>query len=230
MRPARALALLAAVAVLAGVLIVTAVSGSDGESEQRATGPTTTVTVPSQGDEPRLIFDPQVELPDTLARLAPLWNTDWTRRTIEDLSELVKGIPVTDPRDAIPPIDAPKFEGVTAADQWLDDREPGLFLDFQNVRRFYPLRILTRHEIVNDVAAGEPLVVTYCPLCNTAIVFERTLNGQVLRFGVSGLLRNNDLVMWDNATESLWQQITGESIVGELAGRRLELLPSSLVR
>ena len=70
--------------------------------------------------------------------------------------------------------------------------------------------------------------MTYCPLCNSAIVFDRNFEGTVLRFGVSGLLRNSDLVMWDDATESLWQQLTGEGLVGEFAGRQLTLLPSAI--
>jgi hypothetical protein len=89
---------------------------------------------------------------------------------------------------------------------------------------------MTAHEIVNDEIAGIPVAVTYCPLCNTAAVFDRRVEGTVLRFGVSGLLRNSDLVMWDSATDSLWQQITGEGIVGRFAGTQLEFLPTALVR
>jgi hypothetical protein len=89
---------------------------------------------------------------------------------------------------------------------------------------------MTQHEIVNDEIAGIPVAVTYCPLCNTAAIFDRRVEGTVLRFGVSGLLRNSDLVMWDSATHSLWQQITGEGIVGRFAGTQLEFLPSALVR
>ncbi|NIR40918.1 MAG: DUF3179 domain-containing protein, partial [Actinobacteria bacterium] len=103
--------------------------------------------------------------------------------------------------------------------------EPGVLVEVGSTARFYPLRILTRHEIVNDAVGGRPVVVTYCPLCNTALAFDPTVDGTVLRFGVSGLLRNSDLVMWDDATESLWQQITGEAIVGALTGTRLEPVP-----
>jgi hypothetical protein len=95
--------------------------------------------------------------------------------------------------------------------------------------RFFPLRIMTFHEIVNDTIAGRPVVVTFCPLCNTAVVFDPTVGGETLRFGVSGLLRFSDLVMWDSTTETLWQQINGEAIVGELAGTQLELLPSAVI-
>jgi hypothetical protein len=103
-------------------------------------------------------------------------------------------------------------------------------LDLDGVARFYPLSILTRHEIVNDTIGETPVAVTYCPLCNTAVVFDRRFDGQVLRLGVSGLLRNSDLVMWDDVTQTLWQQITGEAIVGEHAGGSLTPIASAIVR
>ena len=80
---------------------------------------------------------------------------------------------------------------------------------------------MTWHEIVNDLVGGEPVTVTFCPLCNTAIVFERRMGDTVNSFGVSGLLRYSDLIMYDRATDSWWQQVTGEAIVGELTGTRL---------
>ena len=89
-----------------------------------------------------------------------------------------------------------------------------------------PPQILTWHEVVNDVVGGVPVVVTFCPLCNSAIVFDRTLDGVVHDFGVSGNLRNSDLVMWDWQTQSWWQQLTGDAIVGELTGKQLTFLPS----
>jgi len=156
------------------------------------------------------------------------WNTDWTNRTIE-LSELIKGRPESDPRDVIVPLDDPAFETVASASQWLEASEPVGLVEFAGETRVYPLRILTFHEVVNDHVGDVPIAVTYCPLCNSAVAFERTVNGQVLRFGVSGLLRNSDLVMWDRQTESLWQQITGEGIVGELAGTQLAFVPMGIV-
>ena len=156
------------------------------------------------------------------------WNTDWSKATI-DLSELQRGLAASDPRDVIRPIDEPKLETVAEASDWLDDREPVALAKAGGEARAYPLRILTWHEIVNDVLGGVPVAVTYCPLCNSAVGFEREVEGQVLTFGVSGLLRNSDLVMWDRQTESLWQQISGEGIVGELAGTQLEFVPVTLV-
>jgi hypothetical protein len=173
------------------------------------------------GDEPRSQLRDQVE-----SATAP-WPTDWSRSTV-DLSELLAGIPRTDPRDAIPPIDAPRFEPIGAAD-WLDENEPGALVQLDGEVRFYALSILTRHEIVNDRFGDVPVAVTFCPLCNTAISFDRRLDGEVLRLGVSGLLRNSDLVMWDDATTSLWQQVTGDAIVGTHAGVRLETVPTAIV-
>ncbi|MEL6894169.1 MAG: DUF3179 domain-containing protein [Actinomycetota bacterium] len=155
------------------------------------------------------------------------WETDWDRRIV-GLDELLVGIPTADPRDVIRPIDAPVYEPIAEAD-WLGDREPGALVRFEGETRFYPLSIMTRHEVVNDWFGETPIVVTYCPLCNTAVSFDRRVDGDVLRFGVSGLLRNSDLVMWDDATTSLWQQITGEGIVGDFAGTELEVIPTSIV-
>ena len=156
------------------------------------------------------------------------WNTDWSKATI-DLSELRRGLGAPDPRDVIRPIDEPKLETVEEASAWLDDREPVALAKAGGEARAYPLRILTWHEVVNDNLGGLPVAVTYCPLCNSAVGFEREVEGQLLTFGVSGLLRNSDLVMWDRQTESLWQQLSGEGIVGELAGAQLEFLSVTLV-
>ena len=169
------------------------------------------------------------ELPPNLRVVTEAWDTDFTMSSI-DLNELQVGIRTLDPRDAIPPIDDPSFETVTEADEWLEDDEPGLLVGISDVTRFYPIRILHRHEIVNDQFGDIPVAVTYCPLCNTGIAFDRRVDGEELRMGVSGLLRNSDLVMWDDATQSLWQQITGEAIVGELTGTKLEPLSSAIVR
>nr|MBA3364849.1 DUF3179 domain-containing protein [Actinomycetota bacterium] len=95
--------------------------------------------------------------------------------------------------------------------------------------RAYPLAILMWHEIANDVLGQVPVVVTFCPLCNTALVFERELDGTVHDFGTTGNLRFSDLVMYDRQTESWWQQATGQAIVGELTGAKLTFLPAQIV-
>ena len=167
--------------------------------------------------------------PSHLENAAAPWPTDWSRTTI-DLQELGLGIPARDPRDLIPPIDRPVFVEVGEAQEWLSDRDPGMLVRIGGHARFYPLRVLTRHEIVNDRFGDRPITVTYCPLCNTAVAFDPVVNGTYLRFGVSGLLRNSDLVMWDLETTSLWQQITGEPVVGAYAGESpLAYVPSAIV-
>lgn len=167
-------------------------------------------------------------VPHSLTAVTSDWDTDFSTASI-DLNELVVGVAAKDPRDVIPPIDDPVFQTTAEAAVWLDDDEPGVALRIGEESRFYPLRILNRHEVVNDRLEAVSVLVTYCPLCNSAIVFDRTVDGEQMRFGTSGLLRHSDLVLWDRSTQSLWQQITGEAIVGELTGSRLEPLPSAIV-
>ena len=152
-------------------------------------------------------------------------NTDFERHTVP-LEEIMPGGP---PKDGIPPIDEPRFVGVEAAGEWIDAREPVIVLSAEGETKAYPLQILTWHEIVNDTIAGRPVAVTFCPLCNASIVFDRRLGHRVLDFGTTGKLRKSDLVMWDRQTESWWQQFTGKAIVGELAGATLERIPAALV-
>ncbi|HFE66409.1 MAG TPA: DUF3179 domain-containing protein [Chloroflexi bacterium] len=132
-------------------------------------------------------------------------------------------------RDGIPALNNPELETIAEAELWLTDPEPALVLQLGGEARAYPIPILIWHEIVNDVVAGQPVVVTYCPLCNSGLAFERTLDGQTLEFGVTGILRNADLIMFDRLTESWWQQFTGEAVVGEMTGTKLTPLPVSMV-
>ena len=168
--------------------------------------------------------------PSHLEMAVAPWPTDWSRTTI-DLGELGLGIPTFDPRDLIRPLDRPVFVDTDTAREWLSEADPGMLVRMGDDARFYPLRVLTRHEIVNDRFGDRPVLVTYCPLCNTAVVFDPVApDGAHLRFGVSGLLRHSDLVMWDLETTSLWQQVTGEPIVGAYAGGpALPYLPSAIV-
>ncbi len=172
--------------------------------------------------------DPRSELLAAAASISGEWGTDWTRQTVP-LSDFAAGLRGLDPRDGIPPVDVPKFETVASGIDWLGPNDPGALVVFAGEARFYPLGILTRHEIINDRIGDIPIAITYCPLCNTAVTFDRRVSGEVLRFGVSGLLRNSDLVMWDDLTDSLWQQITGEAVVGRYAGTDLEVVPTSIV-
>ncbi len=132
-------------------------------------------------------------------------------------------------KDGIPAVDEPRFVPVADADEWLEEREPVIELELSGTARAYPIQILIWHEIVNDVVAGTPVAVTFCPLCNTALVFDRRLGDRVLDFGTTGNLRNSDLVMYDRQTESWWQQFGGEAVVGELAGAKLAQLPARIV-
>jgi hypothetical protein len=156
------------------------------------------------------------------------WQREWPRtdfsRTSVDFKEIQSGGP---PKDGIPSIDQPRFVPLVEATD-LQPEEAVISLVVAGEARAYPLRILMWHEIVNDVVAGVPVAVTYCPLCNTSIVFDRRLDGRILDFGTTGKLRHSDLVMYDRQTESWWQQFGGDAIVGELTGRSLEMLPSRL--
>lgn len=151
------------------------------------------------------------------------WQTDFSQMSVES-SEVLSGGP---PKDGIPSIDDPQFVPIEEAND-LDDREPVIGLAIEGDARAYPLRILTWHEIVNDMVGERPVIVTYCPLCNAALVFDRTVGGEPVEFGTTGKLRNSDLIMYDRATESWWQQFTGEAIAGERLGERLALVPSRL--
>ena len=142
-----------------------------------------------------------------------------------DLDQLLSGGP---PPDGIPSIDRPQFESVADVD-WLDPDEPVLSLTVDGETKAYPVRILTWHEIVNDRLAGVPVAVTYCPLCNSGVAFERTVGGQITTFGVSGKLYADNLVMYDRRTESLWPQLTGRASVGTLTGTELESIPMGTV-
>ena len=138
---------------------------------------------------------------------------------IVDPSKVISGGP---PKDGIPSIDNPKFVSVEEADQWIQDNELVLAIIYKDVKRVYPLQIMVWHEIVNDFIAGDPILITYCPLCGSGIAYERTLDGETVEFGTSGKLFNSNLVMYDRKTDTYWQQIDGKAIVGELTGMELK--------
>ena len=162
------------------------------------------------------------------------WKVEWPRTNFTKhsvpLAELKSGGPA---KDGIPPIDVPQFTSLSQerSSSWLrqlDEREPVISLSIAGDHRAYPLRVLIWHEIVNDTVGGQYVLVTYCPLCNSALVFQRSIDGEILDFGTTGKLRYSDLVMYDRKTESWWQQFTGEAIVGDMTGRTLKLIPSRL--
>lgn len=139
-------------------------------------------------------------------------------------SEILAGGP---PRDGIPALDAPKV-GPAALAQW-DDDEHVVGVSVGGASRAYPLAILVWHELVNDELGGKPILVSYCPLCGTAMVFDRRVGGSALRFGVSGLLYLSDLLLYDRGSESLWSQISATAITGPSRGKRLDLLRSRVI-
>jgi len=162
------------------------------------------------------------------------WRLEWPRTDFSKHSVQFAGIKSGGPpKDGIPAIDAPRFERLvdgksTGWSAGLGDIEPVIALSIDGDARAYPLRVLIWHEIVNDTVGSTPVIVTYCPLCNAALVFERIVEGRVFDFGTTGKLRHSDLVMYDRQTESWWQQFTGEAIVGTMSGHRLRLIPSRL--
>ncbi len=151
------------------------------------------------------------------------WKTDFSKKSI-NYKEILSGGP---PKDGIPSIDNPKFVA-TANVKDVKDTEPVIGIAINGDARAYPLRILIWHEIVNDTVGDVSVAVTYCPLCNSAIVFERKFEGRLLDFGTTGKLRNSDLVMYDRQTESWWQQFTGEAIAGSYTGKSLKSVPARL--
>lgn len=166
---------------------------------------------------------PRVAAAQGRNRFAASWpDTDFVRSEI-DLDEVISGGP---PKDGIPALSAPKF--IHAADETLlTDREPVMSVALPGqTARAYPIRYLMWHEIVNDSIGGVPVLVTFCPLCNTGMVFDPRVNGRALSFGVSGLLRHSDMIMYDRQTESWWQQALGQGIVGTHSGRQLKQLPA----
>lgn len=168
-----------------------------------------------------------VDSAEVAARLAggESWKTDFSRVTVQP-GEFVSGGPG---KDEIPVLDEPGFVSAGEADAWLEAKDPVMVVEVDGEVKGYPLQILTYHEIVNDVVGGKPVAATFCPLCNTALVFDREVGGRTLSFATTGRLRRSDLVMFDRETESWWQQATGEAVVGEYAGTRLDFLPVNIL-
>lgn len=158
----------------------------------------------------------------------PFWeaewpNTDFSTTSLGGYGGIMSGGP---PKDGIPAIDAPEFHTVLDETALAPD-EPVITVKIVGQKaRAYPVRYLIWHEIVNDQIGDIPVSVTYCPLCNSGLAFDGRVDGRALTFGVTGKLRNSDMIMYDRQTESWWQQATGEAIVGALTGSELHVLPS----
>lgn len=163
----------------------------------------------------------------------PRWSKDILRETFGfsadtpsdvPLAQLKQGCPA---RDCIPSIDHPRFVSAAAA-TFMDDDDLVLAIEHLGVLRAYPTFILNHHEIVNDVIAGTPVAVTWCPLCGSGLGFERVIDGEPVEFGVSGVLNESDLVMYDRRTQSLWQQISARAFIGPCRGRSLKPFPLAM--
>ena len=156
---------------------------------------------------------------DATARRIGSFNIDENNSLIP-VSEIHSGGP---PKDGIPAIDKPVFISADAADLQADERVMGL--EVNGIARAYPLAIMNWHEIVNDNFGGKPIVVTYCPLCGSGVAFDADVGGEPLQFGVSGLLYNSDVLLYDRLTESLWSQIMSKAVTGEMKGKSLKMIP-----
>lgn len=155
------------------------------------------------------------------------WETDFSQRTVK-LGEIITG---NMPRHMMQAVNHPDYAPIEAVD-WLHSASPVIVLSLAGdsvSARAYPLALLLVHGIVNDVIADTPFAVTYCPLCNSPIVYGRTIENEVLTFAPTGHLRRSGFIMYDEQTQSWWQQFTGEAIVGVYAGERLPILTSMLV-
>ena len=202
----------ALLAVVALLLAAACSAAAGSEADEAAAQPTMPTDITPEEEAKAKVFKTQG------------WKTDFTMRTVS-LTEFQSA----QTRDGIPAIDVPVYVSQAQAGEWLQDREPVLVLEIDGDARAYPLQILLFHEIVNDVVGDTPVAVTYCPLCNSSVVFDRRVGERVLDFGVSGKLRLSDLVMYDRQTDSWWQQLTGEALVGEMAGRQLDFIPAPIV-
>ncbi len=164
-------------------------------------------------------------LPEGASALRDMYDAGFPEPLI-DPGDIISGGP---PPDGIPPIDEPRFVSVTEADEYLEGQEPVVILDIGGETRAYPVQVLMWHEIVNDTLGGVPVAITYCPLCNSAVSYQRVVRGVTTTFGTSGRLYLSALVMYDRATESLWTHFDGRAVVGLLAGEVLDPIPSPLV-
>ncbi len=164
------------------------------------------------------------EIPPMAVNISEWRETDFRRFTV-DPDEIISG---GAGRNDISPIYEPEFMSILQAAtlDWMTGEQPVAVVEVNDEARAYPLGILTFHEVVNDVIGGEPVVITYCPLCYTALAFSRVVDGVELNFGTTGNVRLSNLIMWDDQTESWWQQADGQAIVGAAAGQRLAFRPA----
>ncbi len=201
----------------------TAVEASGAESDRDRSQTTTPL---EYLDGPARAFMRQMNEPRPVENSAMPprhWDPERFPEILVERTEILPGGP---PPDGIPSIDTPSAVPVERID-WLDDAEAVIVVSVGESTRIYPIQVLIWHEIVNDELGDVPITVTYCPLCNSAVVFEREIDGRLLDFGTSGYLYQSSLVMYDRQTESLWTHFDGRSVVGTLIGTELPLVPAS---
>jgi hypothetical protein len=219
MRTARAWRAVA-LGALAAVALAGCSSGSGSESGDPDLSERTSSVDPVQ-------LEPVEQSPveETLSALDLALDDQRLPEPLVDPSRVVSGGP---PPDGIPPVDEPRF--LPADDvPWLADDEAVVSLSIGDEHRAYPVQVMVWHEIVNDTVDGTPVSITYCPLCNSALAFDRRLDDRLMTFGTSGKLYLSDLVMYDRQTESLWSQIEGRAIAGVQTGAQLERIPVQTV-
>ena len=199
--------------------------GGEDEQVEGAAAPTTAATGAASDSAPVLGAEPIQSTPreNVLSALHDPFHPDQPQPLI-DLDE-IRGVV---PPDAIPALEDPAFEPAAGV-EWLAGVEPVLALEVNGDARAYPLRIMTWHELVNGTVGGVPVTVSYCPLCNSAVAYDRRVGDRILDFGTSGALLNSSLVMYDRQTESLWSHYTGQAVVGHLVGAELDLIPVQTV-
>lgn len=156
-------------------------------------------------------------------------KTEIEIRTVPHVVPLEKIIDGGPPKDGISSIDTPSFITVDEAASQIKDNDSVFVVHLSKGTRIFPMDILTWHQIVNDVLADPPVVVTYCPFVNHVAAYNGVYNGALLHFGVSGKLFESNMLMYDRQTNSLWQQLTGKSIVGEMTGASLSEIPSEIM-
>ena len=194
-----------------------------GVSDLTITEPLSTGQVSLDSSNANLV--PSVELP--LSGSAPETNT----KHIIPIEEIKRGC---FRQDCIPSVDSPQFSKASELHSVLSPDSIGIALSYKGVNRFYPFPMLETHELVNDTVAGDPILVSYCPLCGTGIVFEREVGGQAVEFGVSGMLWQSNLLMYNRAAKledrNLWSQVLGTAVVGNRAGEKLTIVPSDIMK
>jgi hypothetical protein len=233
------------VALLAGLAVLAAACSSEGGSTGAAatggdsSGPSDQgfgAARPASSGDPLPALEASGESPFTVDQVASTPRED-VPSALEDSFDPSFPEPLVDPSrirsggpppDGIPPLDDPRFERAATVD-WLVGVEPVLAIEIDGEARAYPIQVMTWHELVNDTIGGQPVTISFCPLCNSALAYDRRLGDRILDFGTSGRLFNSSLVMYDRQTRSLWSHFDGRAVVGALTGEELTTLPVTTV-